>query len=102
MLAPSRSLLNREYIPMYIQKASSSIVSIYNLHIIFVSKIAPRHFTLFTNEMFRPFNQRKKRIGRSISMREVDRTSLILIDFNIQLSHQASIEFSPHRSFLKT
>jgi hypothetical protein len=56
MLALNRLLLNREYILMNVLKALASIVSMRNLHVIFLSKITPRYFTLFTNGIFRPFN----------------------------------------------
>jgi hypothetical protein len=56
MLALNRSLLNREYILMNVLKALASIISMYNLHVILLSKITPRYFTLFTNGIFRPFN----------------------------------------------
>jgi hypothetical protein len=54
MLVLNRSLLNREYILIHVQKALVSIISMCNLHVIFLSKIAPRYFMLFTNGMFRP------------------------------------------------
>jgi hypothetical protein len=59
VLALSRSLLNKEYILMNVLKALASIISMCGLHVIFLSKITPRYFTLFTKGMFRPFNVRK-------------------------------------------
>jgi hypothetical protein len=56
MLALSRSLLNREYNLMNVLKALASIISMCNLHVILLSKITPRYFTLFTTGMFRPLN----------------------------------------------
>jgi hypothetical protein len=80
MLALSRSLLNREYNLMNVPKALASIISMCNLLVNLLPKITPRYFTLFTNGMFRPFNV--GRVRRSLSMREVDRPSLVLVDFN--------------------
>jgi hypothetical protein len=59
MLAFSRSLLKREYSLMIVQKALASILSMCNLHVILLSKITPRYFTLFTNGMLRPFSVRR-------------------------------------------
>jgi hypothetical protein len=59
MLVLSQSLLNREYTPIKVLKALDLIISICGLHVIFLSKITPRYFTLFTNGMFRPFNVRR-------------------------------------------
>jgi hypothetical protein len=58
MLALSRSLLNIEYILLNVLKALASIISMCNLHVIFLSKITPRYFALFTSGMFCPFNVR--------------------------------------------
>jgi hypothetical protein len=82
MLAFKRSLLNREYNLMNVLKALASIISMCNLHVILLSNNTPRYFTLFTNGIFRPFNL-KSGIRRSISMSEIDRLSLVFIDFNI-------------------
>jgi hypothetical protein len=68
------SLLNRKYIVMNVLKVLASIISMCNLHVILLSKITPRYFTLFTNGIFRPFNVK----GES-----VDHLSLFFIDFNI-------------------
>jgi hypothetical protein len=75
MLAPNRSLLNRQYILMNVLKALASI------HVILLSKITPRYFTLFIWDI--PSIQRMRRIRRSISMNEVNRPSLFSIDFNV-------------------
>jgi hypothetical protein len=42
MLALNRSLLNGEYILIYVLKALKSIISMCNLHVTFLSKITPR------------------------------------------------------------
>jgi hypothetical protein len=55
-----RSLLNRGYILMNVLKALASTISMCSLHIIFLSKITPRYFTLFTNGISHPFNVRKE------------------------------------------
>jgi hypothetical protein len=60
MLTLNRSLLNREYNLMNVLKALAFIVSICNLHVILLSNITPRYFTLFTNGMFWPFNVRRE------------------------------------------
>jgi hypothetical protein len=59
MLARNRSLLNRECTLINVLKAFASIISMYSLHVIFLSKITPRYFALFTNGMFLPFNVRR-------------------------------------------
>jgi hypothetical protein len=41
----------------------ASIVSICSLHVILLSKITPRYFTLFTKGMFRPFNVRREAVS---------------------------------------
>jgi hypothetical protein len=53
------SLLNREYAIINALKALVSIIFICNLHVIFLSNIMPRYFTLFTKGMFCPFSVRK-------------------------------------------
>jgi hypothetical protein len=63
MLALNLFLLNREYILMSVQKALASIISMCNLHVILLSKITPRYFTLFTNGIFCPFNIRRESGG---------------------------------------
>jgi hypothetical protein len=65
MLSISRSLLNREYVLMNVLKVLASIISIYNLHVIFLSKITPIQY--------------KATLRRSTTTREVDPPSLILI-----------------------
>jgi hypothetical protein len=64
MLALNRSLLNREYILVNARKALASIISMCNLHVIFLSKITPRYLALFTNGIFVPFNVRLDSGGR--------------------------------------
>jgi hypothetical protein len=61
MLALNRSLLNREYILINVLMALASIISMCGLHVqvIFLLKITPRCFKIFTNGMFRPFNVRR-------------------------------------------
>jgi hypothetical protein len=66
MLVLNRSLLNREYILINILKALASIISMCNLQVTFLSKIAPRYFTLFTNGMFCPFSVRWDSGGRRL------------------------------------
>jgi hypothetical protein len=63
MLAFNRSLSNRKYNLMNVLKVLVSIFSMCNLHVILLSKITPRYFTLFTNGMFRPFNVRRESGG---------------------------------------
>jgi hypothetical protein len=78
----NRSLSNREYILMNVLKALASIISMCNLHVILLSKITPRYFTLFA-KWDNPSIQLKKRIMRSISTSEADRPSLVFIDFKL-------------------
>jgi hypothetical protein len=66
MLTHNRSLLNREYILMNVLKALASIISMCNLHVIFLSKITPRYLALFTNGIFIPFNVREHSGGRRL------------------------------------
>jgi hypothetical protein len=54
------SLLNREYNLINVLKALASIFSMCNFHVILLSKVIPRYFTLFTNGIFRPFNGRRE------------------------------------------
>jgi hypothetical protein len=56
MLALNRSLLNREQTRIIVLKALASIIFMCNLHVIFLSKIAPRYVILFTNGISLPFN----------------------------------------------
>jgi hypothetical protein len=63
MLAFNHSLFNREYNLMNVLKALASIFSMCNLHVILLSKVTPIYFTLFTNEMFHPFNVRRESGG---------------------------------------
>jgi hypothetical protein len=64
MLALNRLLFNWEYTLINILKALVSIISMCNLHMLFLSKITQRYFTLFTNGMFRPFSVRWDSGGR--------------------------------------
>jgi hypothetical protein len=43
MLAPNRSLFNREQALINVLKALASIISVCNLHVIVLSKITPRN-----------------------------------------------------------
>jgi hypothetical protein len=81
MLAISRSRLNREYVLMNVLKALASIISMCNLHVIFISKITPRYFAIYKWNVF-PI-QCEARLRRSTTTREVDPPSLILIYFYI-------------------
>jgi hypothetical protein len=56
MLTLNHSFFNREYNLMNVLKVLASIVSTCSLHVILLSNITPRYFTLFTNGMLRPFN----------------------------------------------
>jgi hypothetical protein len=59
MLALNRSLLNREYVLINALKPLASIVLMCDLHVIFLSNIASRYFTLFTHGMFHAFIVRR-------------------------------------------
>jgi hypothetical protein len=59
MLPSNRSRLKMEYNLMNVRKALASILSMCNLHVILLSKITPKYFTLFTNGMFRQFSVRR-------------------------------------------
>jgi hypothetical protein len=63
MLALKCSLLNRECVLINALKSLVSIVFTCSLHVIFLSNIMPRYFTLFTKGMFC-----KKRLRRSNSI----------------------------------
>jgi hypothetical protein len=56
MLVLNRSFLNTEYTLINALKALASIISMCGPHVIFLSKITQRYFTLFTNGTFCPFN----------------------------------------------
>jgi hypothetical protein len=56
MLVFNRLLLNRVYVVINALKALASVISICDLHVIFLSNITPRYFTVFTNGIFRPFS----------------------------------------------
>jgi hypothetical protein len=58
MLALNRSLWNRENTLINVQKALSSINSMFNLHVTLILNIPPMYFSLFTNGISRPFNVR--------------------------------------------
>jgi hypothetical protein len=66
MLALNRSLLNREYTLINVLKALASIISMCNLNVTFLSKIASRYFTIFSNGIFRPFKVRRDSGGRRL------------------------------------
>jgi hypothetical protein len=59
MLVLNLSLLNRAYTLIHVLKALVLIISMCGLHVIFLSKITSRYFTLFTNGIFRPFSVRR-------------------------------------------
>jgi hypothetical protein len=102
MLVLNRSLFNREYILINVLKASASIISMYNVHVIFLSKIIPIYYMLFTNGMFRPFSVR----WRSTTARKVNPLSFVFIYFNIPAltpgPHWAetALEFSDNKTLL--
>jgi hypothetical protein len=58
MLALHCSHLNREYVLINALKALVSTVFMCNLHVVFLSNITPRYFTLFAKGIFRPFSVR--------------------------------------------
>jgi hypothetical protein len=58
MLMLNHSLLNREYVLINALKALASIIFMCSLHVIFLSNITPRYFTLFTKGIFCPFSVR--------------------------------------------
>jgi hypothetical protein len=58
MIALNRPLLNKDYDPINVLKALTSIVFMCNLYVIFISNIT-RYFTLFTKGMFRQFSVRR-------------------------------------------
>jgi hypothetical protein len=66
MFVLNRPLLNREYILIHVLKALASIVSMCNLNVTFLSKIALKYFRLFTNRIFRPFSVRWDSGGRQL------------------------------------
>lgn len=51
-----RSILNREYIFMYMAWTLAAVLSICRLHVIILLKMTPKSFTPFTNGMFLPFS----------------------------------------------
>jgi hypothetical protein len=63
MLVLNRLLLNREYVVINALEALDSIISLCDLHVIFLSNITQRYFTLFTNAIFRPFSVRRDSSG---------------------------------------
>jgi hypothetical protein len=63
ILVLNSSLLSRGYILMNVLKSLVSIVSMCSLHVIFLSKITLRYFTLFTNGISSPFNVRRESGG---------------------------------------
>jgi hypothetical protein len=48
---------------MKVPKVLPLNVSMCSLHVIFLSKITPRYFMLFTNGIFHPFNVRRESGG---------------------------------------
>jgi hypothetical protein len=81
MLVFNLSLLKWGYNLMKVRKALATILSICNLHVILLSKTAPRLYTIYKWDV--PSIQCKKRLGRYPLMGEVDRPSLVFIDPNI-------------------
>jgi hypothetical protein len=63
-------LLNRGYVVINALKALASIISMCGLHVILLSNITPRYFTLFTHGIFGPFSVRRDSGGliRSLLM----------------------------------
>jgi hypothetical protein len=74
----NRSLFNRGCILMNVLKALASIVSVCNLHVIFLSKI---FYAIYKWNI--PSIQRKKKLRLSNSMRKADCSSLLFIEFYI-------------------
>jgi hypothetical protein len=78
MLAVNRPLLKRGYSLMNVQKALAWILSMCNLHVIFLSEIIPKHFYIIykwdvSSVLY------KERLGRWALMEEVDRPNLVFI-----------------------
>jgi hypothetical protein len=65
-IALNRSLLNGEHALLNVLKALASIISICNLLVTFLSKITPRYFALFTNEISGSFNVSRDSGGRRL------------------------------------
>jgi hypothetical protein len=63
MLVLKCSLLNMGYILMNVLKALALIISMCSLYVIFLWKITPRYFYLFTNGISLPFNVRRESGG---------------------------------------
>jgi hypothetical protein len=84
LLVLNRSLLNKEYNPINALYALVATVSMCSLHVIVLSKITSRYFTLFTNGKICPFNVIRDSGGL------------------IQWEKQTVIEFSTNWSFLRT
>jgi hypothetical protein len=80
MLALNCSILNREYTVINALKALYSIISMYDLYVILISKITPRYITHKYNITS---IQCKKGLRRSTSKREVDPLSRFFLDFDI-------------------
>jgi hypothetical protein len=70
MLVLKCSLLNREYVLIKAPKALVSIVFMCSLHVIFLSNITSRYFTLFIKGMFRPLKLKliydRQSVGQSV------------------------------------
>jgi hypothetical protein len=65
LLVLNRSLLDKEYNLINVLLVLIATVSMCSLHVIFLSKITQRYFTLFTKGIFRPFNVRRDSGGLS-------------------------------------
>jgi hypothetical protein len=84
MLVLSRSLLNREYIVISVLKALASIISMCNLHVTFLSKIAPILCTIYKRNV--SSIQCKIELGWSTTARKLDPPSPTFINsVNCQL-----------------
>lgn len=56
ILKPKYSLLNREWIRVYVARALAAVLSIGSFHVIPQSKMTPKYFTIFTNGIFLAFS----------------------------------------------
>jgi hypothetical protein len=83
MFALKCSLLNREYALIDALKVLVSIGFICSLHVIFLSNIYYANIFYIIYKRFVLSIYCKKRLGRSNSMRKIDRLCLVYIDLNV-------------------
>jgi hypothetical protein len=86
---------------MYMRKTLATVISIWCLHYIILSKVTPRYVVLFSRGMFRPISCSTSS-GTLKSSGEIDRLRFPFINLMFQHSHYDFAAVKPRCSLQRT